>query len=1213
MADLTLRIKADFDEAQHAFLKVAASSDNAAEKVHKFSQSFKAESADKFIDRQGMAAAAMIATGREADILNTQTKAYQKEIERLISAGLTPQDEAMQKLQSKYAELVVKQAEAAQVSNELSEAAQKIARENERLVETTIKLMNAENEHEKAIINLTSEKERLTNEIKELIKQGISPENEAVRKLKKELDNANDGIRAHEDAVKKAEKALRDKEKAVEQLNQVLTYFVIKALKTAIDGTSEFIKKSAEAGDAFAKTANIIGMTAEEYQELEYAAKQSGLSGDQLKGSLQKLNKSMADLKVGSGALHKYLSDNNAALLENVKNAKTNEQAFMLLMDAIKNSPDEFQRAALAQAAFGKSGHELIIMAQQGEGGIAALRDEARKYGIISNEAAAQSEKFMDAQMRLQAAFQGVGYEIAEVFQPVLTNALQKAADFIAGIDDWDRVLKLAAVALGTTATALTAFVVISKSHAIVTAMSVAIKGLMAAVTGPAGIAAAAIIGLGSALGLIVNHQSKMKTANVEVSNSIREQSSQADRLINAYERLNPQKTIDKNLTEALLRIYPQLTGKIKENVTSIEELNKIKENLMLEEAEKNAAPFAIEMIKNYREMINLQKRYNEATPITRPVIGIDLNKATKKYEEFRDKVNEIFKQVDKKVTSIDPIELTYKINDTAEKSGNKIISEALSGMESSAGEIITLTQKLNEKVEMTTAQKNGDMIRQVVSFLNQRSDLEQSKGNNRIAAIEREAKRIIEIVALESEERIAVEKAAAQLIEDTKKQITVDAAQEAKKKSDEEKTRLQNLLTAQGETEAQAGQERLNQFAQFLQARFDAEQLKGDEAVQWLEKHGKEMAEIEGLTDKEREAAALAAEKAIADYKKQFSDEEEERLKENEGRQKEYMDRLIARTRAIIEPEKTAHQERAEMFEQFMQSKLDAEELGAAASLALLRQQYSAIMADENMGYGERLAAQDAFLKLYNKAEKAAAEERKAIIQETTGQLLSAMGSLADVSLNIQQTALDERVKGFDDAAKKELKAHDDKVKEELKNEALTKTQKKALEEAFSEQRIAIEEKHAKNRQRIIDAANEKARGAAIAQRMVASAEATVHTYLAASKALSAGPPPWNFIQMGAVIASGLANVLKINTTPIPTMSAETGGTFVVPNTGRVDGTLVRVNQGETLDVTPRGMAHTLDNKIITVNLMWDNRILATAINDLADSGKLHRLGKNV
>ena len=59
-----------------------------------------------------------------------------------------------------------------------------------------------------------------------------------------------------------------------------------------------------------------------------------------------------------------------------------------------------------------------------------------------------------------------------------------------------------------------------------------------------------------------------------------------------------------------------------------------------------------------------------------------------------------------------------------------------------------------------------------------------------------------------------------------------------------------------------------------------------------------------------------------------------------------------------------------------------------------------------------------------------------------------------------------------------------------------------------------------------------------------MAQAQAILDTYAGASKALSAGIPPWNFIAAASVVASGLANVAKIEeqTKKMQSVKAATG-----------------------------------------------------------------------
>jgi hypothetical protein len=143
-----------------------------------------------------------------------------------------------------------------------------------------------------------------------------------------------------------------------------------------------------------------------------------------------------------------------------------------------------------------------------------------------------------------------------------------------------------------------------------------------------------------------------------------------------------------------------------------------------------------------------------------------------------------------------------------------------------------------------------------------------------------------------------------------------------------------------------------------------------------------------------------------------------------------------------------------------------------------------------------------------------------------------------------------------------------------------------------------------------LIESAGKENREAAIAARALASAQGLINTYLAFTAALANGAklgPVVAGIQAAAVLAAGIAQQVKIASTPIP--SAETGGRFMVPDTGRVDGALMRVNDNEVVDVTPAGMASRQENGTQTIILAFDGQPLAYAINRLARAGELYTL----
>lgn len=105
MADIALRIKADFAEAERAFNSVASSSESLQKKIADLQKSFAPTQIDKFIERNKVNAAAINATRGSVAAVTAETKGLQREIERLIRAGLSPESEHLEKLRDRYAEL----------------------------------------------------------------------------------------------------------------------------------------------------------------------------------------------------------------------------------------------------------------------------------------------------------------------------------------------------------------------------------------------------------------------------------------------------------------------------------------------------------------------------------------------------------------------------------------------------------------------------------------------------------------------------------------------------------------------------------------------------------------------------------------------------------------------------------------------------------------------------------------------------------------------------------------------------------------------------------------------------------------------------------------------------------------------------------------------------------------------------------------------------
>jgi tape measure domain-containing protein len=105
MADISLKIKSDFEQAEKDFQSLKNSSESVRKQVEKFQQSFKSEQIDKFTERNKLAATAATATGGKIAGMQKEYSGLQREIQRLISKGMSPQDIEIQKLIKDYNKL----------------------------------------------------------------------------------------------------------------------------------------------------------------------------------------------------------------------------------------------------------------------------------------------------------------------------------------------------------------------------------------------------------------------------------------------------------------------------------------------------------------------------------------------------------------------------------------------------------------------------------------------------------------------------------------------------------------------------------------------------------------------------------------------------------------------------------------------------------------------------------------------------------------------------------------------------------------------------------------------------------------------------------------------------------------------------------------------------------------------------------------------------
>ena len=193
------------------------------------------------------------------------------------------------------------------------------------------------------------------------------------------------------------------------------------------------VKSAVDAGDKLGEMAQRVGLSVDAYAQLQFAAAQADVDQEQFNSSMDRFNKSLGEAKAGTGSLLAFLTRVSPALARQVRGAKTTEQAFGLMTKAFEKVTDPGKRAALAAAAFGKSGLQMGQFLGQGS---AAIDEQRRKFFELagSQKEFAKGAGDLDNAMReTEVAFLGLRNTAAGALFPALTELSKALSAVIAG------------------------------------------------------------------------------------------------------------------------------------------------------------------------------------------------------------------------------------------------------------------------------------------------------------------------------------------------------------------------------------------------------------------------------------------------------------------------------------------------------------------------------------------------------------------------------------------------------------------------------------------------------------------------------------------------------------------------------------------------------------------------------------------------------------
>jgi hypothetical protein len=266
-------------------------------------------------------------------------------------------------------------------------------------------------------------------------------------------------------------------------------------------------------GDSLEHMAERTGMTVEALSQLRFAADQTDISLEDVEKGVRKMQKALSSAAAGGQEGQKALASLGLTIQDLA--ALNSDQQFDLIASKIKAIENPVAKAGAAMALFGKSGTVLLPMI----GDLDEFKKKANELGLVmSTQNAAAAGALEQSLKQLKMVFLGLGGSVSASLVPSLTKFVQavtRAGVQLKGLirDNQDVVLVVVKVAATVAAAgaaliffggAITAVgTVVGMFHGFVMwavgGIQLLTTGLLACLS-PAGLLAAAIVGLGAAV-----------------------------------------------------------------------------------------------------------------------------------------------------------------------------------------------------------------------------------------------------------------------------------------------------------------------------------------------------------------------------------------------------------------------------------------------------------------------------------------------------------------------------------------------------------------------------------------------------------------------------------------------------------------------------------------------------------------------------------------
>lgn len=228
----------------------------------------------------------------------------------------------------------------------------------------------------------------------------------------------------------------------------------------AISSVYGFFNCQASAGDNLAKLSRSLGLTAGEFEKLEYAANRGGVSSEEFSTSMKKFSVNVARAAAGEQKYRSLFNAMGVSLKDRNGKLKTNSALMLEVADVYIKLTSAQDKNRVSSELFGKSAMKMSTVFEGGSGKLKELMDQRERLGgLLSPEDSKNAELFEDKVLDLSKAFESVKRKVAYSLMPAVNKLLDRLISW--WNDNGDRVVKK----IGVYADKISGYILDSSNH----------------------------------------------------------------------------------------------------------------------------------------------------------------------------------------------------------------------------------------------------------------------------------------------------------------------------------------------------------------------------------------------------------------------------------------------------------------------------------------------------------------------------------------------------------------------------------------------------------------------------------------------------------------------------------------------------------------------------------------------------------------------------